>query len=156
MRIGIAAPGRLKHAGAVAYADDFMKRIQRIVNVHRVAVRSPRRTKSGFDPQARGREAAALKRAIPGGAILVALDVQGRKFDSHSFLLWLVGLIEAGNRDIVFAIGGPDGLDPSIIEMSNYRMSLGPMVLPHELAEVVLLEQVYRALTRWKGLPYHR
>lgn len=156
MRIGIAAPGRLKHDGAIAYADDYMQRIQRITPIHRVTVRSPRRTKQGFDPQARGQEAQALLRAIPGGAIIAALDVDGRSFDSQSFLLWLVSMFEGGTRELVFAIGGPDGLDPSVIELSNYRVSLGPMVLPHDLAEVVLLEQLYRALTRWKGFPYHR
>lgn len=156
MRIGIAAPGKLKHPGAIAYADDYMKRIQRITPVHRVAVRVPRRQKAGFDPQARDAEAQALLRSIPGGAVIAALDVEGRKFDSHSFLLWLVGLIEGGTRDLVFVIGGPDGLDNSVIERSNYRVSLGPLVLPHDMAEVVILEQVYRALTRWKGFPYHR
>ena len=156
MRIGIAAPGKLKHPGAIAYADDFMARIERIVPVHRVAVRAPRRQRSGFDPQARNAEAQALLRAIPGGSVIAALDVQGRPFDSQSFLLWLVGLIESGTRDLVFVIGGPDGLDPSVVEASNYRVSLGPMTFPHDLAEVVLLEQVYRALTRWKGFPYHR
>ncbi len=156
MRIGIAAPGRLKHAGTIALADDYMKRIGRIVSFHRVAVRAPRRQKRGFDPNARQQEARNLMRSIPRGSILTAMDVEGRSFDSHAFLLWLVGLIEAGNRDLVFVIGGPDGLDHAVLEKANYRISLGPMVLPHELAEVVLLEQVYRALTRWKGLPYHR
>ena len=66
------------------------------------------------------------------------------------------GLIEGGAREVVFVVGGPDGLSAEILEASRYRMSLSPMTLPHELAEVVLLEQLYRALTRWKGLPYHR
>ena len=156
MRIGVAAPGRLKHPGAIAYADDFMKRIGRIAPIHRVAVRAPRRQKRGFDPNARNAEAQALLRAIPGGSIVVALDVEGRKLDSQSFLLWLIGLIEGGARDIVFVIGGPDGLDHSVLEASHNKISLGPMTLPHDMAEVVLLEQIYRALTRWKGFPYHR
>lgn len=156
MRIGIAAPGKLKHPGAIAYAADYMKRIQRIMPVHRVAVRSPRRQHGGFDRAARSAEADRLLQAIPAGSIVCALDVEGKSFDSHSFLLWLVGLIEGGSRDLVFVIGGPDGLDQSVIDASNYRVSLGPLVLPHDMAEVVLLEQVYRALTRWKGFPYHR
>lgn len=156
MRIGIAAPGKLKHPGAIAFADDYMKRISRIVDVHRVAVRAPRRRAAGFDKQARLTEAQNLLRAIPGGAVIVALDVGGRTMDSQAFLLWLVGMLEGGARDLVFAIGGPDGHDQSVLDASRYRISLGPMVLPHDLAEVVLLEQLYRALTRWKGFPYHR
>jgi 23S rRNA (pseudouridine1915-N3)-methyltransferase len=156
LRISIAAPGKLKHPGAIAYADDYMKRIQRIMPVHRVPVRSPRRRHGGFDRAARSAEADNLLRSIPAGSVVCALDVEGRVFDSHSFLLWLVGLIESGTRDLVFVIGGPDGLEHHVIEASNYRVSLGPLVLPHDMAEVVLLEQIYRALTRWKGFPYHR
>ena len=156
MRIGIAAPGKLKHPGAIAYADDYMRRIQRIVSLHRIAVRSPRRSHGGVDRQARSIEAQNLLRAIPSGSVVAALDVNGKTYGSQAFLLWLIGLIEGGCRDLVFVIGGPDGLAPEVMKMSHHKISLGPMVLPHDMAQVVLLEQIYRALTRWKGFPYHR
>lgn len=156
MRITVLAPGRLHHDGAVRYVSDYLQRIERIVPVARQTVREARRSKGGADRQAMSRESELLLRVIPRGAVLVALDIQGRQMDSQAFLLWLVGQIEAGPRELAFVIGGPDGLSADVLAAANHRISLSPMTLPHELAEVVLMEQIYRALTRWKGLPYHR
>lgn len=156
MRLGVAVPGKLHHDGARAYVDDYRRRISRILPIDRITVREAKRHKGGVNRRARAAESAALLNAIPKGSVLVALDVQGRSYDSDAFLLWLVGLMETGTRDLVFAIGGPDGHEAGVLEAARYRIALSPMVLPHELAEVVLMEQLYRALTRWKGFPYHR
>ncbi len=156
MKLRVAAPGRLQHAGAATYVDDYTKRIARIVDIERMTIREARRRKGGVNRRAQSDEAAALLNALPRGAVLVALDPTGRTMDSDALLLWLVGLMDSGVRDLVFAIGGPDGHTPEVLKASRYRLSLSAMTLPHELAEVVLLEQLYRALTRWKGFPYHR
>ena len=156
MRISVAAPGRLQHAGACTYVDDYTKRIRRILPIARLTIREAKRAKGGVNRRARASESAALLGAVPPGAVLAALDVEGRVLDSDAFLLWLVGLAESGTGDLVFAIGGPDGHESGVLEAAHHRIALSPMVLPHELAEVVLMEQIYRALTRWKGFPYHR
>ncbi len=156
MRLTVAAPGRLNHAAARAYVEDYTNRIRRIVPIQRLTVREAKRSKGGVNRRARASESAAILGAIPKGSVLVALDVQGKSYDSDAFLSWLIGLAESGARDIAFAIGGPDGHEDGVLNAARYRIALSPMVLPHELAEVVLMEQVYRALTRWKGFPYHR
>jgi|ETNmetMinimDraft_26_1059896.scaffolds.fasta_scaffold64679_2 23S rRNA (pseudouridine1915-N3)-methyltransferase len=156
MRLIIAAPGRLHHPGAQAFAEDYSRRIERIMPLHRQTIREARRRKGGRDPRAQDKESAALLRTIPQGATLVAMDAGGKAMNSEAFLLWLVGLAETGTRHLAFVIGGPDGLSREVLEASDRKLSLSPMVLPHELAEVLLLEQIYRALCRWKGLPYHR
>ena len=150
------APGRAQHPGAVAYLSDFASRIQRIVTLQRVVVREGKRGR-GADPQRAQRdEAAAMLAAIPAGALVVALDASGKSLDSDRFLDFFVGLLEAGSTSVCFLIGGPEGHDRSVLDRAQHKLSLSPMTLPHELAEVVLHEAVYRALTRWKGLPYHR
>jgi 23S rRNA (pseudouridine1915-N3)-methyltransferase len=156
MRVSIAVPGRLSHPGAIAYADDLYQRISRILPVERLTAREARRGKGGLDASARNKESASLQAIVPSGATAVALDLSGKSMDSDRFFAWLVAHAEQGTREICFLIGGPDGLEPSLRASCREAVSLSPMVLPHELAEVVLLEQVYRALTRWKGLPYHR
>ncbi len=156
MQLVIAAPGRLQHPAAQAWAEDYLGRIARIVPVSRLTGREAKRRKGGVDRQARHRESAALLAGLPPGALKVALDVGGREMDSDTFLAWLRGCIEMGGPAIAFVIGGPDGHDPDVLAACDLALSISPMVLPHELAEVVLLEQLYRALTRWKGLPYHR
>ena len=156
MHLSIAAPGPLSHAGAIAYALDLQARIARILPYTRRTGRQARRHKGGLDATARSRESASLISLVPAGAVAVALDVSGRRMDSDAFRDWLVGQAEKGTRELCFLIGGPDGLDPIALAACREAISLSPMVLPHDLAEVVLLEQLYRALTRWKNLPYHR
>lgn len=156
MRLTVASPGRPAHPGAIAWTDDLYHRIERIVPIQRRAAREAKRSRGGVDLSARSRESAALLALLPPGGHGVAMDVGGQAMSSDRFYAWLIGLAETGCKDVCFLIGGPDGLEPSLVAACRTTLSLTPMVLPHELAEVVLLEQIYRALTRWKNLPYHR
>jgi len=156
MRISIAAPGPLSHAGAIAYAEDLYDRIARILPIVRRTGRQARRHKGGLDAAARAKESASLLALVPDGAVAVALDLSGKRLDSDGFRDWIVGHAETGCKELCLLIGGPDGLDAAARAACREAIALSPMVLPHDLAEVVLLEQIYRALTRWKNLPYHR
>lgn len=156
MRVTIVAPGKLHHPAAIAWHADLSGRIVRVLPLQRTGVREAKRHKGGLDLAARKLEADALMAAVPPGAHLVALDAAGRTLDSDAFFDWFRGLAETGCKDLVFAIGGPDGHDPTLLTQAKQKLSLSAMTLPHELAEVVLVEQIYRAVARWKGLPYHR
>lgn len=156
MRVVLLAPGRAAHPAAIAWVDDLSARIARILPYERQACRVPRRTRPGLDVQARRLECDALLQALPSTAHVVLLDIGGRGHDSDQFHQWLLQRIEGGTRELWFVLGGPDGVDDRVRERATLRMSLTAMTLPHDLAEVVLLEQLYRALTRWKNLPYHR
>jgi 23S rRNA (pseudouridine1915-N3)-methyltransferase len=87
--------------------------------------------------------------------LLVLLDSRGKLFSSEEFAIWLGRERDAGRQSIVFAIGPPSGWSEEARTRANLLLSLGPMTLPHELARVVLLEQVYRAFTILTGHPYH-
>jgi len=87
---------------------------------------------------------------IPERAFTVLLDSDGEHFDSESFAGWLEQR-RRGGRDVCFVIGGPKGLELQ----ADLRLSLGPMTLPHQLARVVLLEQIYRAHKILAREPYH-
>ncbi|MCB9740210.1 MAG: 23S rRNA (pseudouridine(1915)-N(3))-methyltransferase RlmH [Deltaproteobacteria bacterium] len=156
MKIRVVAPGKPSHAGAVAWTDDFGARIDRLMGYERTVVREGKRARGGRGSRAKSAESTALLEAIPPGAVVVAMDAAGKRYDSEQFLEWMVGVIETSPREIAFLIGGPDGLDREVRSRADHLVSVSPMTLPHELAEVVLLEAVYRALMRWKGLPYHR
>ena len=88
---------------------------------------------------------------IPERAYLCLLDSRGKDFDSMEFSRFLEERRQSG-QDLCFVIGGPRGLD---LDSCDLRLSLGPMTLPHQLARVVLLEQVYRAHKILAGEPYH-
>jgi 23S rRNA (pseudouridine1915-N3)-methyltransferase len=155
VKISVAAPGKPSHPGAVAWTDDLQGRIARIVPFRRLHAREQRRG-HGRDAEAKAKESQALRALLEPQMYVVGLEVGGVALDSDRFFAWLVGQAEKGQKELCFLIGGPDGLDADARAVCRQLVSLGPMTLPHELAEVVLLEQIYRALTRWKGLPYHR
>ena len=97
------------------------------------------------------REAERVGRLLPERAFLCLLDGRGRTLSSEKFSRFLEERRQSG-RDLCFVIGGPRGLDLSGVDM---RLSLGPMTLPHQLARVVLLEQLFRAHKILAGEPYH-
>ena len=97
------------------------------------------------------REDEALERRIPERAFVVLLDAGGRQLSSEAFATFLEERRQAG-RDVCFVIGGPYG---TALERHDHLLSLGPMTLPHQLARVVLLEQLFRAHKILAGEPYH-
>jgi 23S rRNA (pseudouridine1915-N3)-methyltransferase len=97
------------------------------------------------------REDEALERRIPERAYVVLLDAGGRELSSEAFAAFLEQRRQAG-LDVVFVLGGPFGTS---LERADTRLSLGPMTLPHQLARVVLLEQLFRGHKILAGEPYH-
>ena len=97
------------------------------------------------------REDEALERRIPERAYVVLLDAGGRELSSEAFASFLEQRRQAG-LDVVFVLGGPFGTG---LERHDAKLSLGPMTLPHQLARVVLLEQLFRAHKILAGEPYH-
>lgn len=86
---------------------------------------------------------------------LICLDEKGEQYDSRGFAAMLSPLLEDGNRRACFVIGGPFGLAPEVRKAADRTVCLGRMTMPHELARVVLLEQLYRAVSIIRNSPYH-
>jgi 23S rRNA (pseudouridine1915-N3)-methyltransferase len=97
------------------------------------------------------REDEQVARRIPERAFVSLLDAEGEQYDSPSFARFLEDRRQVG-RDVCFVVGGPFGLD---LETVDHRLSLGAMTLPHQLARVVLLEQIYRGHKILAREPYH-
>ncbi len=110
----------------------------------------------GDDEAARRGEAEALRRQVRERDIVVALDERGETLTSEAFAARLGEAQRSGGRDLAFLVGGPGGLDPGLAREAAWRLSLSRMTLPHQLARLVLLEQLYRALTILRGEPYHK
>jgi 23S rRNA (pseudouridine1915-N3)-methyltransferase len=134
VRITVLAVGRLRPP----FADDvshYEKLLSRHCRVDLVEVRE--------DEQ--------VPRRIPEGAFLSLLDPGGRAYSSEAFARWLEQRRQSG-RDLCFVIGGPFGTQ---LDRYDHRLSFGPLTLPHQLARVVLLEQVFRGHKILAGEPYH-
>jgi 23S rRNA (pseudouridine1915-N3)-methyltransferase len=97
------------------------------------------------------RDEAQVERRIPARSYRVLLDARGKSYDSRAFADWLEERRRAG-RDVCFVVGGPYGLE---LEQCDELLSLGPMTFPHQLARVMLLEQLYRAHKILAREPYH-
>jgi 23S rRNA (pseudouridine1915-N3)-methyltransferase len=106
-------------------------------------------------PLIRKKEAEKIFMSVPVNAFLVALDERGQEFTSHEFAGFLNKALESGVRDIVFVIGGAMGLDESVTGRANKTIAMSRWTLTHEMARLVLLEQLYRAFTIIKGKTYH-
>ena len=99
------------------------------------------------------REAEAISSELRRGEQLVALCEEGQTYDSLAFAQALEG---SGSEQLAFVIGGAAGLDPALKARASWRLSLSPLTFPHELARLLLLEQLYRARSIQLGGPYHR
>jgi 23S rRNA (pseudouridine1915-N3)-methyltransferase len=145
----VAAVGRTRRGPCLELEQDYLERIARLAPVRRAAVPQSRRASAA---ERRREEGAALAALAPARGTLVALDSRGKSLSSAELAGRLARWRERG--ETVFAVGGPDGLDEALLQAAGFTLALGPMTLPHELALVVLLEQLYRALSDAAGHPY--
>jgi 23S rRNA (pseudouridine1915-N3)-methyltransferase len=147
VKIKIAWIGKTKEPAIQALTDEYLKRISRYAEVESVALRD-----EASLMQISGRGAGAKAGAK---STLILMDSRGKEFSSEQFAKFLGDYQDRNPLPLLFAIGGADGFSEAAKAAAQQTISLGKMTLAHELARVVLLEQVYRAFTILKGHPYH-
>jgi 23S rRNA (pseudouridine1915-N3)-methyltransferase len=152
VEIALLAVGRLRPFYRLA-CDDYARRLGRYVRFREVEVREASHAPS---PEAqRQEEAERLGAKLPPGSTVVALTRSGTPWSSDQ-LAREIDRWRLAAQPVALAIGGSHGLAPELIAGSRLRWSLGPLTLPHELARVVVLEQLYRGFTILRGEPYHK
>ena len=154
MRVLVTVVGKPRDAGLAAAIHEYETRAARYwpLEVHEVREEPAR---SGSADLVRDREGERLVGRLPPGCDVVACDEQGKEMTSEEFARGLQGTRESA-RDVAFAIGGAFGLSEELRGRARLRLSLAPWTLPHELARLVLAEQLYRAGTIVRGEPYHK
>ena len=156
MKITVIAVGKLKETFWKEACGEYAKRLRRYVPLEIVELDDVDPDKHGGAAYARELEAASIVKHIPRDSHIICLDSRGKQLDSEGFADLIENLGTGGCKNLVFIIGGPTGLDLSLLESANVRLSFGKITLPHNLARVVLLEQIYRAHRIIKGEPYHK
>jgi len=144
--------GRRQPADWERLAEEYRRRIG---GFHPIREQPVKVAGSADDPQRIEKEGEALAGAAPEG-LWVALDRRGRALDSAAWAARVAGWKETWNRPVVFFLGSDLGLSARLVERCRETISFGPPTLAHALARLVLLEQLYRALTIDAGWPYHR
>ncbi len=152
MKIKIAWIGRTKEPAIQSLTDEYLKRISRYVQVEGVALRDEEALLQICGRAASARPGRTIK---AGKSTLVAMDSHGKQFSSEQFARFLGDYQERNPLPLVFAVGPGDGFSKTAVGAAQHTISLGPMTLAHELARVILLEQIYRAFTILEGHPYH-
>ena len=143
MKLRIAWVGKTKESAIQALTAEYARRIARY---------NPSETTEAAS------EAAVLKLLLKSSRtspVFVALDPRGKQISSEALAEFIRLHLERGTQELVFAIGPADGWSSEALNAAQLKLSLGPMTLPHELARVVLLEQLYRAFTILNNHPYH-
>jgi 23S rRNA (pseudouridine1915-N3)-methyltransferase len=159
MRLTVLAVGFSRGTSEGALTEDFVHRAAQMgrtmgfqaVTVDEVAVSKARDAKTRM-----AEEAARLTARVPAGAHVVLLDARGKGMTSEDFAEMVGALRDMATKDLVFVIGGPDGLAPLAGIRPGRSLAFGPQIWPHLLVRAMLAEQVYRALTILAGHPYHR
>lgn len=149
--VTLAAVGRLREPHWQAAQEVYRSRLAHYTDFKLVEVRDA----TGESAAALAREGAALLAAAPRGARLILMTPNGRQLSSPELAAFLQGQLETYGH-LAFLIGGPLGFDPATAAAAHERLALSRLTLPHELARVVLLEQLYRAFTILNGEPYHK
>jgi 23S rRNA (pseudouridine1915-N3)-methyltransferase len=139
LKIVVLAVGKLRERSFGALCDEYVTRARRHLSVEVVEVEDD----------------AALARKWPAQGETIALDVGGEAWTTERFARHLDDRMLHGTRALTFAIGGADGLPPALVARATLRLSLSALTLPHRMARLVLLEQIYRALSIIRGEPYH-
>jgi len=157
LKIRIAWVGKTKEPAIRALTEEYLKRISRYAQVEGVELRDEAALLQmcGRAAPAKASKTSSAGKTSAGKSTLVLLDSRGKQFSSEEFARFLGDYQNRNPLLLVFAVGPADGFSEAARGAAQHTISLGKMTLAHELARVVLLEQVYRAFTILKGHPYH-
>jgi 23S rRNA (pseudouridine1915-N3)-methyltransferase len=151
--VTVAAVGKLREGHWQAAQDDYTRRLARYTDFRLVEVRDAV-GRSLPDGPALAREGEQLLAAASAGRILL-MTADGRQMNSPELADFLRGQLETYG-ELTFLIGGPLGFGPAVVAAAHDQLALSRLTFPHELARIVLLEQLYRAFTILRGEPYHK
>lgn len=153
MRLRIVWTGKTKDALIRALLDDYLKRLSHFAKceVSELRESSGAEKQTGID-----RDSKRISDGLRQGAISVLLDPEGSHWSSHDLASELKHWQESGTKEVAFIVGGPGGVSEELSKRVTRRWSLSRLTLTHEMARLVLVEQLYRAYTIIHGLPYQK
>ncbi len=159
MNAALIAVGHMKEKPYRLMADEYLRRLSRYGRFREVELNDlpePANSSPALEAQIKRREGEAILRAIRPGDYVIALTIPGRRWDSPALAAHLETLAVRGAGELVFVIGGSLGLSAEVIARADEELSMSPMTFPHQLARVMLLEQLYRCCRITAGERYHK
>ena len=150
MRIRFIWPGKTKDEHLRALVNEYLKRLQRFVRCEVIE------TRAGSDHSSVEKESRRILDAIPTSSVAILLDVKGREWSSQELADEVAHWENDAIKEITIVIGGQDGVSSEVAARAQKRWRLSRLTLTHEMARVVAVEQLYRAYTINRGLPYQK
>ncbi len=157
--VTLLAVGRLKESYLREACAEYAKRLGAFCKLQIVEVEEHRLPQNPSDAQIEAglaAEGTALLQKIPGGSFVAVLCIEGNTLSSPQLARRIEALAQGGSSHLTFIIGGSHGLWQGIKSRADLRLSMSPMTFPHQLARVMLLEQIYRAMSISGGTKYHK
>ena len=152
MRIRFIWPGKTRDEHLRALVEEYLKRLTRFVRCEVIEIREG----ESADPAAVKKESQRILEAIPAASVLMLLDVKGLEWDSQGLADEVRRWEHDAIKEVAIVIGGPDGVSPEVAARAQKRWRLTRLTLTHEMARMVALEQLYRAYTINRGMPYQK
>lgn len=156
LKITVVAVGKLKEKFWAAACDEYLKRLRPYAKVSVIEIPDVDPARAGGVDAAREREGAGILAAVSEGVRVILMAIEGKQRSSEGFSRHVDELALRGESELIFVIGGSDGVSDAVRVRADETFSFGPITLPHNLARVVLLEQIYRAFKISRGEPYHK
>lgn len=159
IKISIIAVGRLKEKYLREACEEYLKRLSIYARVNVVEIAEERCSDNPSDAEIRQvleKEGARIISKLPKGAYVIPMCIEGTQMSSQDFSVKLEQISVDGFGELAFVIGGSFGLSEDVKRMGKLRLSFGKLTLPHQLMRVVLLEQIYRALSISNNGKYHK
>lgn len=154
MRIEIIYPGKTKAEYFQKGIDEYVKRLSRYVKIRIQQVKEFKG--KGNESAFKEKEGRMLMAKVPKSSFLVVLDPSGKQVSSEQFADSITQWEELGKQAVAFIVGGPIGLSREVLDQADRILSLSKMTFTHDMARLILLEQVYRAYTIKAGTAYHK
>lgn len=136
------------------FSEKYQKKISGFLPFSLTTLKSANKGREQAEAKKKTENEALLKK-IDSSAWVIAFDEKGKEFQSRAFSDQLVKGMESGCSKVQFVLGGAYGLDDTVRGKARAVWSLSPLTMSHQVAQVVAMEQIYRALTIWRGIPYH-
>lgn len=159
MRVSVFAVGRMKAGPERELVERYFDRFSKSgpsLGLEFAGVSEVAESRAQTAELRKAEEAQRLHEVLANGAALIVLDERGKGLGSEAFAERIGRMRDDGKRHLVIAIGGPDGHDAALRAQADLVLGLGPMTWPHQIARILIAEQLYRAATILAGHPYHR
>lgn len=155
MEICVLSVGKIASPWILTGIDTFESRIGKYTKYSAIVIPDIKNAKSMSKDNIKEEEGKSILQQLSPSDFVVLMDEKGKEFTSREFARWIQKQMNSGRKRLVVVIGGPYGFSPDVYQRADFKIALSQMTFTHEMAKLILTEQIYRGMTILRGEPYH-